>query len=651
MTKNEMISSESEKINNGDNITKSGEFVVGCNYWASHAGMLMWSKWDEAVVKEDFRQLSENGLQVLRVFPLWPDFQPLTRTTNAMGHTIDLRFGEEPLPLTEAGQAGVDETMMQRFETMADYAQEYGLQLIVGLITGWMSGRLFIPTAFNNKNVITDPEVIKWQTRFVRYFVKSLKHHPAICGWDLGNECNCMAPADRDQAWCWANTISSAIRVEDQTRPVVSGMHSLTPAKDGQSWKIQDQGELTDLLTTHPYPLFTPHCNQEPLNRLRNCLHATAESRMYADISGKPCIAEELGNLGPNICSDRIAAEYARTALFSLWANDCQGFLWWCAYDQDKLTNSPYDWNAIERELGLVTSAREPKPVIKEIKKFADVVHSMPFKRLPKRKAEAVCILTEDSKPWTSAFSAFILAKQAGFDLEFVFVGQKIPEAQLYIVPSVAGVRHSNKELWDMLYAKAEKGASIYVSCDDGVFSPFKDFFGAEVISREIRNCEEDFDFGDFKVKGKASFKLNLEMTDAEVIGKFSDGKPALIRRNVGNGHIYFLGMPLEKYMSETKDSFAENNDPAWKIYRIIGKDIIEKRSLKITDPMLCVTEHKLDSGEEIAIIINGSEIERKLEYSLKDNMTVNKVLYGESNWNSKVISPNNAIVIGISGC
>jgi len=96
--------------------------------------------------------------------------------------------------------------------------------------------------------------VIQWELRFVREFVSTFKDHPAIIGWDLGNECNCMGAATREQAYTWTATIANAIRAVDPTRPVVSGLHGLTPTG---AWTMQDQGELTDLLTTHPYP-FSP---------------------------------------------------------------------------------------------------------------------------------------------------------------------------------------------------------------------------------------------------------------------------------------------------------------------------------------------------------------------------------------------------------
>ena len=60
-------------------LLREGSFTLGCNYWASHAGTAMWRDWDPDVVRDDLAKLAAHGLQVLRVFPLWPDFQPIAQ--------------------------------------------------------------------------------------------------------------------------------------------------------------------------------------------------------------------------------------------------------------------------------------------------------------------------------------------------------------------------------------------------------------------------------------------------------------------------------------------------------------------------------------------------------------------------------------------
>ena len=61
------------------NIFEKNDFFTGCNYWASHAGIYMWRNWSAADVERDLELLAAHNMNVLRVFPLWPDFQPLTR--------------------------------------------------------------------------------------------------------------------------------------------------------------------------------------------------------------------------------------------------------------------------------------------------------------------------------------------------------------------------------------------------------------------------------------------------------------------------------------------------------------------------------------------------------------------------------------------
>lgn len=158
-------------------IFTDGEFFVGCNYWAKNAGMYMWSQWRPDIADKELEALARYGTRVMRVFPLWSDFQPLTGDCFAGGKYRSYRFRDnKPLP----NWAGVDDEMMKRFRIFCDMAQKHDIKLIVGIVTGWMSGRQFVPPVFEERNVLVDPDAIMWQTRFVKYFVQEMKDHPAI---------------------------------------------------------------------------------------------------------------------------------------------------------------------------------------------------------------------------------------------------------------------------------------------------------------------------------------------------------------------------------------------------------------------------------------------------------------------------------------
>ena len=107
------------------NLFEKGTFFLGCNWWASHAGTNMWHEWREDVVDADVCAIKKAGIEVMRVFPLWPDFQPLRM--HYSDKPRELRLREEPLPNTEAGRAGVDPIMIERFDKLCDIAEKYGL--------------------------------------------------------------------------------------------------------------------------------------------------------------------------------------------------------------------------------------------------------------------------------------------------------------------------------------------------------------------------------------------------------------------------------------------------------------------------------------------------------------------------------------------
>ena len=501
------------------------QLSVGCNYWASHAGSAMWSDWRSDVVEDDFRHLALSGIRVVRVFPLWPDFQPLTRLAGERGTPIEYRLGEAPLADDDAGRAGVATIAIERFSALVDSAERHNIKLIVGLITGWMSGRLFVPPALTGLNVLTDPIALMWQVRFVHYFVHFFRERETITAWDLGNECNVMGEVTtREQAWHWTATITNAIRAVD-TRPIISGMHSLAPAGH---WTIQDQGELTDVLTTHPYPLWTPYCDQDSLTTLRPLLHAAAESRLYSDLSGRPCLVEETGTMGPMIINDAGAADFLRASLFSLWAHGCTGLLWWCAFDQEHLAHAPYDWNAVERELGLFQADHTPKPAVTEIAAFTAFQEQAGV--LPPTQCDAVCILTEDQDHWAVAYSTFILSKQAGIDVAFHYVDGPIPEAKLYFLPSIRGTKVLARR--HELLTQVHAGATLYISYDGGFLSQFANVTGLEVNGRALRHT----DATTFGVNGasttmtglRGSYMLDLKPLHAEVLASEVDGRPLL---------------------------------------------------------------------------------------------------------------------------
>jgi len=609
-------------------------FLIGANYWASYAGTRMWSDWRKDAVDEDLKQLQSAGLNVLRVFPLWPDFQPLTILRGGNGLPREYRFGELPLPDNEFGQAGVSPETVTRFEKFLDMIAGHKMKCIVALINGWMSGRLFVPPAFDGMNVLTNPEAICWQVRFVRYFVSRFRSHPAIMAWEPGNECNCMGTiSTRSEAYLWTAAITQAIRVADPDKPVLSGMHGLR-INDG--WTIQDQSELTDMLCVHPYPPFTPHCDHDPVNTIRTVLHGTAEARYYSDIGQKPCLCEEIGTLGPMIASENIVSDFVRNCLWSLWANDVSGFLWWCAYDQDRLEHAPYDWESVERELGMFRADRSSKPLLRELTAFGQMLKSLPFAALPPRRREAVCILSQDQDHWGVAYSSFILAKQAGFDIEFQGADQPLREAMLYLAPCLSGNRSISRRRMSALLKRVEAGATLYLSLDTALLSDFEAITGLRPLTRERRRPgESQIVMHELEsrpeIPAGSQFRINFQATRASLLGTESDGNPAFVMVQYGRGQVFFLSVPIEMMLATTPGAFhSAKMEQAWRVYQRAGVHVMNGRVVRKQNPMLAVTEHPVGENERIIVLINHQPTPLSEELILADEWKMTTAHFGQ---------------------
>lgn len=604
-------------------------FKIGCNYWASNAGMMMWRDFDEKTVEKDFAFLAAHGVDTVRIFPLWPDFQPIEDVMCSASHRV--RFNGKIRPDTELGRAGIDEEMMRRFSFVLDTAEKYRFEVIVSLLTGWMSGRLFLPRAIEHLNAMEDPASIKWQLRFVKAFIKYFKNRKVICAWEPGNECNCMGEArSRDSAALWLAAVCDAIKCADPSRPVYAGMHSLTCSG---TWAICDVAEQTDMLTTHPYPLFTPFCSAEKITDMRAALHAAAESCYYAGVGGVPCMAEEIGTLGPMIADDETAALYAERSMLSCFAYGVTGYLWWCAFDQDKFDFSPYDSLAVEQNLGLARDNGHAKPVLE---RFASLARDLKDLALPAPQKDGVVLLSNAQDDWAAAYGAFSMAAQAGLTLDFMYEDQPLKESEIYLLPCICGTAGIPRRLNRELAARVHDGATLFISYENGYLGFFEELTGLLVKGRENAPAEKVFRGG----KIGCTSDLLLESAGAKVLLRDESGNILLSENDYGKGKVYFFNAPLETYY--TKISRPHETE----LYKIYQTLFTLERNISFEKPKDAgVSYHETAEGEIAFIVFYGEKAE--LAYRLKSGYEIEKALFCEQK-DEKIIPQKNFCAVKI---
>lgn len=619
------------------------KFYIGANYWASHNSINMWADWNAEAVEEDFRKLSSHHIKTLRMFITWDVFQPLRAImANMTVYEYRMMPGEKPLPDTEAGRAGVSEEACGHFKEFCTLADKYGIKLIVGLLTGHMSFRYYCPEAFLGKNPLADPTVMKWEMKFVRYFVKRFRDEPSIVAWDLGNECSNLAPIQPDQGYVWTQAITSAIRESDPTRPVVSG-YALQPL-DHEAFNIRDTAEIVDITTTHPYQIFSS-TGIDPINSVRAEIDPAVRATIYETMGNKPAFVEEVGSIGYTNNSEKTEAEFLKTMLWSTWSQGNHGCFWWCAFDQGQFDYAPYDWNNYGSDYGFFRADGSEKPIAKVANEFGEFLENFEYAELPRHTEEAVCIVPREVKdPLKLMNSVFILAKQANLDLRFVHAEDKLPDSKLYILPSVFSGKpiflHRLNELLD----KVRAGASLYFSLGDTLFRRLPELTGLTIAARE-HGGQERISLGKdtFTLGGNYRYDVESVADSCTVLAYGEDGRPVFVRNSYGKGNIYFLTFPLEWQISDRPGIFKDETcAPYYRFYEKFAADA-DTRAVKSLNPCVLTTEHILADNRRLIIAINYSGADKQLNIELRNGWKITRRLVG-----NEVVKAHDAVIFEV---
>lgn len=604
------------------------KFLVGCNYWGLKSGIRMWDNFDIDAIRKDFEIMDAYKIDTIRVFPLWSEFQPVKAALGVNGKVFEyiMRDGTRP-----TNKYYIDEKKLRDFEKFCDLCDEYNIRIIVALLTGWMSGRIFLPAALEGKNVFTDPTARYFEQKFIEGFVTYFRDRKCILSWDLGNECDALSEYGNIYLMLdWVYMVRNAIKSADNTRPVLSGMATVEPDFDRKNMWLSEQGNILDEVTVHPYPLFHPHSFSDYLLSFKTSLHGTAQGKYFSELSGKPCISEELGTLGASVCDDETDSLFLKLNLYSSWVNGLNGVLWWCFSDFHRLNYPPYTWSHLENELGLVKSDGTPKGVIREIKKFKDFYEKLDFK-LPKAMSNVAIVVSGTEEAWEAwgvSFQTYVIAKQAKLNPDFIYGMSPIPKYDAYILPAVSSDKYIPKDAYLEIMTNVQNGATLYISNNDGFLIESEKFAGIRIIDSCNAHREGNFTIGEEKFSFYAEKMYKIKSVDAEVIAYDSNVNPIFTKHKYGDGNVFFLNFPLE---SNKMDSHSEYIDNSYMIYEIAFSDILKKRIVLCDNPQLCITEHYDKTCVYVAIINHSNEtINPKV--AISEEYHTEKVITGDIN-------------------
>ncbi len=364
----------------------STPFVLGVNYWPRRKAMTWWKNFEAGEVHADFAQIADLGMSVVRIFLLWEDFQP----------TPDM----------------VDAQRLAHLVTVADIAAQHGLTLDVTFFTGHMSGPnwcpswlLGEPTDPTNahelyvvsqnvtlnlpyRNPYHDAVAVAAARLLVQTVVTTLKNHPGVGIWNLGNEPDLFAwPRDAAHGQAWVRAMTQLIKSIDPVHPVTCGLHADSLFRDNHL-RVHDVYGETDVAVMHSYPMYVPW--------MRNPLdpdYVPFTCAMVTALTGKPALMEEFGGCtappgAPSqvwnwtaygkprsqfMASEQDLADYFAAVLPKLVEVGATGAMLWCwaDYSSELWTLPPCNEAWHERFFGMVRPDGTLKPHAEVVRAFA----------------------------------------------------------------------------------------------------------------------------------------------------------------------------------------------------------------------------------------------------------------------------------------
>ena len=634
-------------------------FMLGVNYWPRHKGVDMWREFDIEQIDSEFAQIKSLGMNTVRIFPLWRDFQPIKKVRNAGGlvKTLVMRHNEQVTPLQN--YAMIDQVMAERFRQVMDCAEKHRLQVIVALLTAWMSGILFDVEWRDEKNVFSDPFMLKWQLRYCEYMVKKFRNCSAILAWEYGNEQNNvnLSPS-ADASWNWMKSIADVIRLNDSEHPIYSGMHGLTIHNiDNARWTITDNAEINDMLTTHSYADFTIGCNLDQPTDMRPSLHATAESLLYQGLSGKSVLCEETGSLGSSVMDEEMAGDFIRLRLYSLLANGIKGCLWWCYSDFSVVDRYPYKAIQMENDrLGLTAVDGRVKSVAEEYRKFAKILSKLGGK-LPAVERKTAIVVADNSNDWRPYYNAFVLCKQAGLEAEFVYPATTdLTHYKLLLCVAVRGYDGYDVNNWQRIMGAVEAGAILYFSSDGASIATPRAAFGIarmrrvrfpQNLSLTMHSITAEFSDVSLALPAKPEFYSEIIATTAEPLAVWDNQVPALQVNEHGQGKIIYAGVPIEKLLAETPYVFDKSEFHQLYIYlkHLAG---IEQQVEAVHHQLESIW-HQLGDNSGYLTVINYTPKSINASLQLKSGCCLEQFEFINADSETSIIDNKNLVVAPLS--
>ncbi|MCF3133608.1 glycoside hydrolase 5 family protein [Streptomyces olivochromogenes] len=343
----------------------------GVNYTPSEGWFHHWLDFDLDAVRADLDSIAALGLDHIRVFPLWPYFQP--------------------------NRALIRPRAVEDLVRLVDAAAERGLDVGVDALQGHLSSFDFLPAwtrTWHRRNLFTDPEVLDGQAAYLHALAGALADRPGFLGLTLGNEVNQFSAgphpdpdrATADQIDAWLGRMLAACEKGAPGKLHLHAEYDATWYQDDMPFTPAQAARHGAVTAVHSW-VFNGTAQRYGRTSVPTEHHAAylvELSKAWADDPRRPVWLQEVGAPAPLIPAEHAAAFTEATVAHALDCPGLWGITWWCSHD---VSRALADFPELEYTLGLLTNDRRPKDLARVL---ADAARTSVYAPAPRTTALVV---------------------------------------------------------------------------------------------------------------------------------------------------------------------------------------------------------------------------------------------------------------------
>ncbi|MEU6735943.1 glycosyl hydrolase [Streptomyces physcomitrii] len=328
----------------------------GANYTPTKGWFHHWLDFDLDEVRADLDSIAALGLDHVRVFPLWPLFQP--------------------------NRALIRPRAVEQLVQLTDAAAERGLDVNVDGLQGHLSSFDFLPAwtrTWHRRNLFTDPDVTGAQEEYLRTLAAALAERPNFLGMTVGNEINQFSDGphpDPDrvshtEAEAWLRRMLAACEKGAPGRLHLHAEYDAAWYQDGHPFTPAQAARIGGATAVHSW-VFNGTAQRHGSGGAATEQHAAyliELARAWHLDPHRPLWLQEVGAPQPHIPASGAAHFTEATIDNALDCADLWGVTWWCSHDVDR---ELADFPLLEYSLGLLTNDRAVKPAGAAIARIAE---------------------------------------------------------------------------------------------------------------------------------------------------------------------------------------------------------------------------------------------------------------------------------------